>query len=221
MKRKRRKPIAIAHLGRSSVSTTGYSGFKKLDPNDKFFYFACCAFLIGIALGAILVSLDNYTLLQYLSYLTKTGLESRVTGNLFATFISCLIPHLIMLLLCYLFANCTFGMPFIVSLILFQGASAGLMGGYIYRYYGLAGMLYNFLITMPPTLIAAIGFLWLCVYAVKSSITLYGIAVKGLSRKIKETSAQVYHALANATALCCLAAFLEAGLFKVFGGFFL
>lgn len=220
MKRKKRKPI-VTRLGRSSTSTTQYSTFKKLSPNDKLFYFACCVFLVGIALGAILVSLNNHTLLQYLSYLTKNGLESRVTGNLIATFISCLIPHLVMLLLCCLFANCTFGMPFIVLLILFQGASAGLMGGYIYRYFGFSGMLYNFLITMPPAFIAAIGFLWLCVYAVKSSITLYGIAVKGLGNKIKDTSAQVYHALANAAALSCLAAFLEAALFKIFGGFFL
>ena len=193
----------------------------KLDPNQKLFYIACGLFIFGIALGAVLVSFNNMTLLEYVSYLAKTGLESRVSEKIFVIFINCLIPHLVLMLGCWMFANCTFGMPFVLFLILYKGAGVGTMGGYIYRHFGGAGILYNLFIMMPPAIIAAIGFLWLGVYSVKSSVTLYAVAVKGKTRSIKETSAEVYHRLAVAGMLSCVSAILEAVLFKVFGGFFL
>jgi len=194
---------------------------QKLDPFYKVFFILCCLFIIGIALGAILVSLKDYTLIKYLSILTKSGLEARVTGKLFATFISCIIPHLILILLCYLFANCTFGTPLILALIIFKGASAGLTGGYIHLASGAKGILYNFIFTMIPTLLSAIGFLWLAVYSMKASITLHSVAIKGSGRKIKDINAQVYHMLATAAMLSGASAIVEAILFKLFGGFFI
>lgn len=211
----------LPRIQRSMLVGAGRRERIKLSPNSKMFYIACGLFVVGIAVGAILVSIDDLILLEYLSYLTKTGLESRVTSTISATFINCLIPHLVMMVLCWMFANCTFGMPFILFLIVFKGASAGLMGGYIYRYSAGMGTLYNVFITMPPTLVAAVGFLWLSVYSIKSSVTLYAIAVKGSARKISQTSAEVYHSLAVAGILSCASALLESILFKVFGGFFL
>jgi hypothetical protein len=214
------RPFKMPYV--TSWSLLGLRGGKtKMDPNHKMFYIACTLFIFGVAMGAVFVSLDNMSLLEYLSYLTKNGLETRVSGKVLAIFVNCLIPHLVLMLFCWMFANCTFGMPFILFLIIYKGTGAGLMGGYIYRYYGGAGVLYNLFITMPPALIAAVGFLWLAVYSSKASVTLYAVAIKGTARNIKDVSADVYHYLALAGVAACVSAMLEAVLFKVFGGLFI
>lgn len=222
MKRRRRKKlIVLARAGKTKPTQLRTRQPYRYSAEDKIFYVACGVFLFGVALGAVLVSLNNNTLLEYLSYLAQDGVEARTTGAIFSTFISCLIPHLALLLLCCLFANCTFGMPVIISLVIFKGASAGMMGGYIYRTTGAAGILFNLLILMPPVLMAAIGFLRLSVTGVKSSVTLHKMASKGGGSKIKETNAELYHTLATAAMLACGASILEAVLYKLLGGLFL
>jgi hypothetical protein len=200
----------------------GFAEHRKLIVNDKLFYAACFIFVAAIGAGAVLLSINDSTLLDYLSLLTRTGIEARVSDPFYITFINCLIPHLILLLLSVLFANCSFGLPFIISLILFKGISAGLTGGYIYRIAGGAyGVLYNLGILMPPTIIAAAAFIWLAIYCAKSSVILYGIAFKGIGHNMKRVSGDVYHALAVAAVLSCVSAVLETVLFRVFGSFFL
>jgi len=217
------KAVSTISVPRISYSPRFKAGAKKKgkDPMARLFFVACFIFLTGIALGALVVSFDDVTLLKYLSNVINAGLESRVTGKLFVTFINCLIPHLIFMLLCLILANCTFGAPLIICLIIFKGIGAGLMGGFIYRYTGLRGILYNLFVTMPPTLISAIGFLWLCVWAVKHSITLYAVAVRGISRSTGDTSAELYHYLAVCGILSSLSAVAESLLFKYLGVFFI
>lgn len=189
-------------------------------PKMRMMYFCCAFFLIGIAGGAVLIAINSGELVEYVATLTKTGLTMRVTAGLLPTVINCLVPHLMILLLCWLLSNCTVGAPGIIVLILYKGIGVGLMGGYIYRAYGGMALLYNLVLIMPPALIAALGLLWMAVYAIKASVTLHALAAKGAANHFKENSGAVFHSMAIAAVLALASALLEAVLFKLMGGFF-
>ena len=195
----------------------GFSKIGEATPAGRLFILCAAVFAVGLILGAIAVSAGKGMLSAYVEYLTKSQLILKAESTLYENFLSSIIPKLLLLLLCCLFSHCAYGAPALITLILFNGMSAGMIGGYMYAFSGLRGILYNIFVNTPSVLIFTIAFLKLTVNGLNTSVAIYDMAFKGVCRSIKQLSTEVYHSLAIGAAMSCGAAAVEAILFALLG----
>lgn len=189
----------------------------EISPRGRLFVMCAVFFAIGIVIGSITVSTAKGSLSSYMEYLTRSHFMLRSESKIYEIFLSSIIPKLLMLLLVCLFSHCAYGTPALIVIIVLNGVSVGMTGGYIYCFSGFSGIVYNLLVNTPVVLLFSAAFLQLCCSGIKTSCAIHDMAFKGGCRSIKELSSEVYHSLAVGACFSCASAAAEAALYTLLG----
>lgn len=144
--------------------------FKRFDllnyvTQNKILILLCIIYIIGIVVGCIALSDDNWILKFAKSFLDDyTTLHS--SASFFSKFLNCLVRYVSILVLYFLSGASMLGIALTPFITLWIGIFFGTIASRLYALYGIGGIAFNAIIIIPP----AVLFILVCFFAAKHSI---------------------------------------------------
>ena len=145
--------------------------FKILDyvTLNKIFIVLCIVFILGIAIGSIVFSKNNW-----LSQTTESLFKSYIlvhSGNaFFKKLLVCFSRYLIVLVLYFLSGSSMLGVAVTPFITVWQGILFGSLSAQLYSSHGLSGIAFNAIILIPSAVIFTICCFFAARYAIDFSL---------------------------------------------------
>ncbi len=196
--------------------------FKLLDyvTQNKIFIVLCVLFIVGIALGATVLS-DTTWLTQYTESLFNKTINIHTQNTFFQKFISCFLHYIIVLILYFISGASMLGIAVTPFITVWQGIFIGSVISFLYASHGLTGIAFNAIILIPPLAIFVVCCFFAARYAIDFSLDIAKLVLPkcrpaNLYFNFK-TYCSKYLILLSLTLICC---FIEIILNTLFLKFF-
>lgn len=170
------------------IKTLRHTASKRKDSTqkrDRLLIILISCFLLGVLIGAVILSRADKTATENLSFLFKGFIESRGKDEFFASFFSSFSSSLLILLVSFLLGFSAISTPFIFLTAVYRGLGVGMTAGYLYGNNGLVGIGFFAGVVAPGAVAISLALLYAC----KESIRFSMIFFRPLYRTFPGTSA--------------------------------
>lgn len=152
---------------------------------DSLLMILAACFLLGVLIGAAMLSTADQTATENLSFLFQGFIQNRGSAGFFSSFFSSFSSALLILLISFLSGFSAISTPFIFLIAVYRGLGIGMTAGYLYSNNGLAGIGFFAGVVAP----GAVAISLTLIYACKESIRFSMIFLRPLYRPFPGTSA--------------------------------
>ena len=176
-------------------------------------------FALGLLLGAKTARYDGQGWQARLLELLRAQRLGRAGQSILGSAVGYFGTDFLFMLAAFLLGLCAAGLPFLLLLPVLRGLGLGVVSGWLYRTYGVAGMGYSLLVLYPAAIVSVLLMLSYC----KESMVMSGDMLLMLSGKVPraENSLRLYTTrYLMLLLLSMLAAVLDALCFSAFSGIF-
>ncbi|MBR4282546.1 MAG: stage II sporulation protein M [Clostridia bacterium] len=150
-----------------SIRNAKIQGFIDFCNQRKIEYLYCIILLTGLLLGSIFSGKSTLSTFDFKIFF-ENFLYSRENSSFIDVFINTLTSGFIYLLLCYFSGMFALGSVSNSLILIFKGATLGVLMGYSYLSYGLKGVIFAIIIILPSAFITSITL----IYSAKESFIL-------------------------------------------------
>ena len=144
-----------------------FKRFRLLDyvTQNKLLILLCVIYIIGIVIGCVALSEDNW-ILKFAKTFLNDFINLHTGATFFNKLLNCFLRYFSVLVLCFLTGASMLGVALTPFITLWLGIFFGAISSRLYTLYGIGGIAFNAIIIIPPVVL----FVLVCFFAAKHSI---------------------------------------------------